>query len=361
MNHKTKHLKLGKNIRGGFYRVTIVIILMMIVSIFSNLILVSFARGIYDGPYKEMQTVGRIEKNLESLEKHIYISIAEVDSNKIIDHVKELETVKSELQTNLEELKEIVPENQISEIDKFQKQVRESYPALESAGTKLTAFDQEGNNDWEGALAIMNKDVLPIFEEAKATLKILHERSEKAASDYLHNAMIAQLAVICLMAAGLFIAVLVSGKISRRLEGEILAPVNELVEVSTSLAKGDINVSILYDKEDEFGVLAKSIREIVVSLKALIDEANSLTKGAVEGKLETRGNTKLFQGGYLEIIQGVNHTLDALVSPLYTSAEYMNRISKGDIPEMITDEYKGDFNGIKESINTCIGAINSLI
>ena len=361
MQHRKKHLKLGKKIRGGFHKVTIVIISMMIVSVISNLVLVSFAKGIYDGPYKEMEAVGGIEKNLESLEKNIYIPIAETDKNKILKHVNELGTVKTELQVNIKALKEVVPENQIAEIDKFEKQMEKSYPAIEKASKKLTTFDASGNNEWEDALAIMNQDVLPIFNEAKATLETLHHRSEKAATDYLNNALIAQISVICLMAAGLIIAILVSGKISRRLEGEILTPVNELVEVSTSLAKGNIDVSISYDKEDEFGVLAKSIREIIISLKALIDEANSITQGAVEGKLGTRGNTELFQGGYLEIIQGVNHALDALVSPLHTSAEYMNRISKGDIPEVITDEYPGDFNGIKESINTCIGAINSLI
>jgi len=163
------------------------------------------------------------------------------------------------------------------------------------------------------------------------------------------------------MAAGLLLSIFVSAIISKRLEGEILAPVNELVAVSSSIAKGDIDVTVTYDKDDELGVLSKSMKAIIVSLQALIGEAKMLTQGAVEGKLSTRGNAEKFQGGYKEIIQGVNHTLDAMTSPLSVSAEYLNRISKGDIPELITEEYKGDFNGIKNSLNTCITAINSLI
>jgi len=42
-------------------------------------------------------------------------------------------------------------------------------------------------------------------------------------------------------------------------------------------------------------------------------------------------------------------------------AEYVDRISKGDIPPVITDEYKGDFNEIKNNLNQCIGAIKELI
>jgi methyl-accepting chemotaxis protein len=43
------------------------------------------------------------------------------------------------------------------------------------------------------------------------------------------------------------------------------------------------------------------------------------------------------------------------------AAEYIDRISKGDIPPKVTDEYKGDFNEIKNNLNGCIDAINGLL
>lgn len=361
MNHSKKQRKIGKKIRGGFNKVTIVIILMMAVSVVSNLVLVSYARGIYDGPYKEMEVVAGIEKNIESLQKNIYIAIAELDEAKITDSLGEITNLQKELKGNIEELKALVPENQEAEIDKFSKLMEETYPNLDAISVKLTTYDNEGNNQWEAALGIMNSDVIPVLEQAGVSLDALHDLSEKAATDYLHNAKMAQIYVTCLMIIGLIIALTVSGRISKRMEKEILTPVNELVEVSTSLAQGDIHVSISYDKDDELGVLADSIREIIVSLKALATETSALTQGAMEGKLNTRGDDNKFSGGYREIIQGVNNTLDALVGPLYISADYMNRISKGDIPEVLTEEYQGDFKEIQDSINTCIGAINSLI
>ena len=39
----------------------------------------------------------------------------------------------------------------------------------------------------------------------------------------------------------------------------------------------------------------------------------------------------------------------------------MDRISKGDIPPRITDSYNGDFNEIKNNLNTCIDSLNGLI
>ena len=39
----------------------------------------------------------------------------------------------------------------------------------------------------------------------------------------------------------------------------------------------------------------------------------------------------------------------------------MDRISKGDIPAKITDNYNGDFNEIKNNLNACIDVMNGLL
>ena len=67
------------------------------------------------------------------------------------------------------------------------------------------------------------------------------------------------------------------------------------------------------------------------------------------------------QGAYRKIVEGVNQTLDAVIGPLNVSAEYVDRISKGDIPPKITDTYNGDFNEIKNNLNNCIDNIRALV
>ena len=43
------------------------------------------------------------------------------------------------------------------------------------------------------------------------------------------------------------------------------------------------------------------------------------------------------------------------------SAGYVDRISKGDIPERITANYNGDFNLIKNNLNQCIDAVSAMV
>ena len=51
----------------------------------------------------------------------------------------------------------------------------------------------------------------------------------------------------------------------------------------------------------------------------------------------------------------------AVIGPLNVASNYVDRISKGAIPEKITDQYNGDFNTIKNNLNMCINAINTLV
>ena len=102
-------------------------------------------------------------------------------------------------------------------------------------------------------------------------------------------------------------------------------------------------------------------RNVAGVIKELTDETNNLVGAAVDGKLATRGSPDKVNFEFRGIIEGVNQTLDAVIGPLNVSAEYVDRISKGDIPNKITDEYKGDFNEIKNNLNVCVDSLNSLI
>lgn len=135
--------------------------------------------------------------------------------------------------------------------------------------------------------------------------------------------------------------------------------VKQEAHVAEKIASGDLSVEIIPHSEKD--VLAVSMVSMIQTLRLLTEETTRLTKAAVEGRLSERGNAELFEGGYQELIQGINHTLDSVIAPLKISADFIGRISRGEIPEPITDEYPGDFNEIKDSLNTCIEAINALI
>ena len=139
----------------------------------------------------------------------------------------------------------------------------------------------------------------------------------------------------------------------------MIANIREQANSAQRIASGDLSVEI-HPKSDQ-DILSISLGHVVTELNKLVSETARLTGAATEGDLDQRGSEEAFQGGYRDIVKGINSTLDALISPLRIAAEYMDQISKGQIPLEIETEYQGDFNEIKNNINTCIRAINLLV
>ena len=85
-----------------------------------------------------------------------------------------------------------------------------------------------------------------------------------------------------------------------------------------------------------------------------------LAEAASGGKLSERGRSGDFHSTQGELLKGINAMLDAVIGPLNMAADYVDRLSKGDIPPQITDTYNGDFNSIKNNLNTLIGATSEV-
>jgi methyl-accepting chemotaxis protein len=218
------------------------------------------------------------------------------------------------------------------------------------------------------------------------------EISEEDAKVYASSRALMIGLILGAVAIGIFFGFFISSIIKK--------PVQNLLEAADKLAIGDVNVSIDVDSKDELGVLAqsfkamaeniresakgaekvaegdltieikpksendvlaKSMKNAVETLRGLVSEAGMLSKAAVEGKLATRGNVEKFKNGYRDIVKGVNDTLDAVIGPLKVSAKYVDQISKGFIPAGITDSYNGEFNEIKNNINTLIEKLSDVV
>jgi methyl-accepting chemotaxis protein len=110
-------------------------------------------------------------------------------------------------------------------------------------------------------------------------------------------------------------------------------------------------------EKDEF---MPSVIGMMESIGALVSDASLLANAAIEGKLSTRADATKHQGEFRKVIQGVNGTLDAIVGPLNTAAKNIERISKGDVPDVITENYSGDFNALKDNLNLLIVSMNDI-
>ncbi len=117
------------------------------------------------------------------------------------------------------------------------------------------------------------------------------------------------------------------------------------------IADGDLSRDLKpQDAKDE---IVPAINTTTQSLRALVSEANMLSKAAVAGQLATRGNADKFKGGYREVILGVNETLDAVVGPVNEAMRVSGEYAQGTFTARVDEKLvvKGDFIKFKQALN----------
>jgi methyl-accepting chemotaxis protein len=141
----------------------------------------------------------------------------------------------------------------------------------------------------------------------------------------------------------------------------VIGPLNFSADYVDKISKGNIPAKITDNYNGDFNTIKINLNACIDAVSTMVADGVMLTKAAMEGKLATRADASKHQGDYRKIVEGINKTLDAVIGPLNFSADYVDKISKGNIPPKITDNYNGDFNLIKNTLNTCIDAVNTMV
>jgi len=105
--------------------------------------------------------------------------------------------------------------------------------------------------------------------------------------------------------------------------------------------------------------IAKFIMD-VSGVRTINNAIVEIIQGINNGDFSKRGDADAFTGNYRELVNNVNNIVVAFETPLQRIQQYINMISRGEIPEKITEVAKGDFQKLNDNLNQCIDAINNL-
>ncbi len=90
------------------------------------------------------------------------------------------------------------------------------------------------------------------------------------------------------------------------------------------------------------------------NIAAILSTIKNLTDSIALGKLNTRGDRKAVTEEFAPVIDGVNLVMDTYNKPIELTVNSISSIAQGVLPEKITEQYHGDFNKIKDSLNDLI-------
>ncbi|OPX95835.1 MAG: Methyl-accepting chemotaxis protein I [Syntrophorhabdus sp. PtaB.Bin006] len=139
-----------------------------------------------------------------------------------------------------------------------------------------------------------------------------------------------------------------------------MSPMGVTMEYIDRIAKGITHEKIETEFEGDFNRMKDGLNRSFASLGLLVQETGVVLNAAIQGDLTIRADAEKTEGVYRKILRGINNAFDAMAIPLKQAALAIDRISKGDIPGKITEEYKGDFNEIKNNLNLLIDSTNGV-
>jgi methyl-accepting chemotaxis protein len=134
-------------------------------------------------------------------------------------------------------------------------------------------------------------------------------------------------------------------------------------DVIVKVAEGEtdrLNELQQVGKRSENDKILPAVIAMMQTIEDLINET-ILANNTIDGKLDVRGNTDKFKGGYKKVIQGMNKTMAAVDEPLKEASAVLNEVAKGNLKLLMEGDYKGEYAKIKDSLNTTINSLNSVL
>ena len=197
--------------------------------------------------------------------------------------------------------------------------------------SKIAVFDKSANTGWIVVLTAGTKEVFaPVGRLGLINLGV----------------------TLLVSVAGILVIVL--------LIRSILAPIMQSMRFANAIAEGDLSATIAAHRADELGNLTQSLHDMKSRIARALQEMTGVLHGIQQGNLAARGVPDQFPGAWRELIVGLNAVTDAFVAPITHTAEQLDRLAKGDLPEIIATEAPGDFNLIRKNLNALIFAMKEI-
>jgi methyl-accepting chemotaxis protein len=94
--------------------------------------------------------------------------------------------------------------------------------------------------------------------------------------------------------------------------------------------------------------------EVYKSIQNLKGQITDIVKNVKNGNLNVRGDKDQVTIDFEEVVENTNQLIEEFVKPIYITSNYVDEISEGKFPSLIQEDYYGEFNKIKSSLNNLI-------
>jgi methyl-accepting chemotaxis protein len=129
----------------------------------------------------------------------------------------------------------------------------------------------------------------------------------------------------------------------------LVAYIGGVAEAAAALGSG--NLSTVVQPRSPVDLLSRNVAHATRVLRDLVGEVKVLIHAAQSGDLSKRADASKYQGGFAELIVGLNRVLEAVAQPLDETNAVLNRFAERDLSARSREDFQGEYLRMATSLN----------
>ncbi|MBP3542903.1 MAG: HAMP domain-containing protein, partial [Lachnospiraceae bacterium] len=162
----------------------------------------------------------------------------------------------------------------------------------EIAGYRIKVLEYLQQGDFEAAREYNNTYYKPAVDEVKVQIEELNIAIDNTAEKYCKSAELTSTILLIIGIVMLIAITAIAVAVSTKVTAAISAPVKELTEAARIMYTGDMSAAklVVYESEDELGVLSEAMRGTMNNLDAYVREISETLTNIAKGDLTKNFN-----------------------------------------------------------------------
>jgi methyl-accepting chemotaxis protein len=141
----------------------------------------------------------------------------------------------------------------------------------------------------------------------------------------------------------------------------VIGPLNVAAKYVDDLSKGVIPKPITESYQGDFNTLKNNLNQALAAVESLVADTRLLLGAAVAGQLDIRAETGKHRGVFREIVEGIDQTLDAIVTPLNEVARVLGALADSDLTQKMQGDYQGTFDQLRSDVDASLEQLSQRV
>lgn len=231
----------------------------------------------------------------------------------------ELKSIKKELVSSLDVIEgdlDLIGNYMVTSEEKdIFNRIRTNLAKYKQTRNQVVTYSLSGRQ--EDGLKLFRSEGTTIMNQISSDISLLLQKKIDNCNELASELIILKsISIICVILAIIVSSTLVL-VISKNLTKEISQPIDIMKKVAEEIAEGNLDVSVDIESKDEFGMLAFAFSKMINNLKAYISEISVILGNISKGNLIT-STSEEYKGNFIEIKQSLDNIVKSL-SDVFTN------------------------------------------